>query len=167
MSRGFLRIFTLWDDPMRISIRSIRRLPIPDDGCPMMPITAFYAALLTPIFVLLSVRVIGERRGGRVPVGDGGNPLLLRRMRVQANFAEYVPLALILMALAESLHTPNWLLHALGVLLLAGRTSHAAGMSQAAERFQFRVAGVGATFTVLIAAAVLCVVGAVRSGALF
>ena len=39
---------------------------------------------------------------------------------------------LILMALAESLHTPNWLLHALGVLLLAGRTSHAAGMSQAA-----------------------------------
>ncbi len=133
----------------------------------MMPITAFYAALLTPIFVLLSVRVIGERRGGRVPVGDGGNPLLLRRMRVQANFTEYVPLALILMALAESLHTPNWLLHALGVLLLAGRTSHAAGMSQAAERFQFRVAGVGATFTVLIAAAVLCVVGAVRSGALF
>jgi uncharacterized membrane protein YecN with MAPEG domain len=133
----------------------------------MMPITAFYAALLTPIFVTLSLRVIGERRDGRVAVGDGGNPLLLRRMRVQANFAEYVPLALILMALAESLHTPHWLVHALGLLLLAGRAAHAAGMSQQAERFQFRVAGVGATFTVLIVAAILCVVGALRSGALF
>ena len=133
----------------------------------MMPITAFYAALLTPIFVLLFLRVIGERRGGRVAVGDGGNPMLLRRMRVQANFAEYVPLALILMALAESLYTPYWLVHALGLVLVAGRASHAAGMSQQVERFQFRVAGVGATFTVLIAAAILCVVGAMRSGALF
>ncbi len=133
----------------------------------MMPITAFYAALLTPIFVLLSVRVIAARRGGRVAVGDGGNPLLLRRMRVHANFAEYVPLALVLMALAESLHTPNWLIHALGLLLLAARASHAAGMSQMAERFQFRVTGVAATFGVLIAASVLCILGAARSAALF
>jgi uncharacterized membrane protein YecN with MAPEG domain len=138
-----------------------------DDGYPMMPITALYAALLTPIFVMLSVRVIGERRSGRVAVGDGGNPALLRRIRVHANFAEYVPLALVLMALAESVQTPNWLLHTLGLLLLAGRASHAVGMSREAERFQFRVAGVAATFAVLITAAVLCVVGAVRSGALF
>ena len=66
-----------------------------------MEITALYASLLAPLFILLSVRVIGARRSARVPVGDGGNTVLLRRMRVQANFAEYVPFALLLMALAE------------------------------------------------------------------
>lgn len=132
-----------------------------------MPITALYAGLLTPLFILLSVRVIAVRRGGNVAVGDGGNSSLLRRMRVHANFAEYVPLALILMALAEDQHTPAWLLHALGLLLLAGRTLHAVGMSQEAERFAFRVAGVASTFAVLVVGAALCIVGALRSGALF
>ena len=68
-----------------------------------MPITALYAGLLAPLFLLLSVRVIRQRRGAKVAVrGDGGDAMLLRRMRVHANFAEYVPLALLLMALAEN-----------------------------------------------------------------
>ena len=62
---------------------------------------------------------------------------------------------------------PPALIHALGLLLLAARASHAAGMSQMAERFQFRVTGVAATFGVLIAASVLCILGAARSAALF
>ena len=90
---------------------------------------------------------------------------LLPMSRAQESEADRI--GLILMALAESLYTPYWLVHALGLVLVAGRASHAAGMSQQVERFQFRVAGVGATFTVLIAAAILCVVGALRSGALF
>ena len=65
-----------------------------------MEITALYASLLAPLFILLSARVIGARRSAKVPVGDGGNTVLLRRMRVHANFAEYVPFALLLMALA-------------------------------------------------------------------
>ena len=65
-----------------------------------MVVTAFYAALLAPLFVVLSVRVILFRRGSGSTLGDGGDPVLLRRIRVQANFAEYVPLALILMGLA-------------------------------------------------------------------
>ncbi len=68
-----------------------------------MPITAFYAALLAVLFLVLSFRVIGVRRGQRVEIGDGGDKELLRRMRVHANFAEYVPLALVLLALAEVL----------------------------------------------------------------
>jgi uncharacterized protein len=64
-----------------------------------MPITAFYAALLAPLFILLAVRVIRQRRGARVAIGDGGDKLLLRRMRVHANFAEYVPFALVLMCM--------------------------------------------------------------------
>jgi uncharacterized membrane protein YecN with MAPEG domain len=65
-----------------------------------MPITALYAALLTMLFVVLSVRVIAMRRGSGAALGDGGNPELLRRIRVQGNFAEYVPLGLVLLRLA-------------------------------------------------------------------
>lgn len=128
-----------------------------------MPITALYAGLLAPLFVLLSIRVIAVRRSGRVAVGDGGNRLLLRRMRVHANFAEYVPLALVLMALAEATATPAWLIHPMGVALLAGRIVHAIGMSREPERFRFRVAGMALTFTVLLAGSAACLMAALRA----
>lgn len=128
-----------------------------------MPITALYAGLLAPLFIFLSIRVIGQRRGAKVAVGDGGDMTLLRRMRVHANFAEYVPLALLLMALAESLDTWPWLLHLLGVALLAGRLLHAYGVSQPKENFAFRVGGMMATFTMIGAAAAACILGAVAN----
>ena len=129
-----------------------------------MPVTALYAGLLVPIFVLLSFRVIAVRRDQKISVGDAGDVGLLRRMRVHANFAEYVPLALILMGLAESLKTSAWLLHALGIALVAARLSHAYGMSQAKDVLPLRAGGVVTTFTVLIAAALACVMGALRQG---
>lgn len=129
-----------------------------------MPVTALYAGLLALLFVYLAVRVIQLRREGRVAVGDGGNALLLRRMRVHANFAEYVPLALILMALAESLNTWTWLLHIFGVALLAGRISHAYGVSQLRETYIFRTIGMVATFAVILTAALACIAGAWRAG---
>jgi uncharacterized membrane protein YecN with MAPEG domain len=88
-----------------------------------MPITAFYAALLAPLFILLSVRVIRARRACGVPLGDGGDAVVLRCMRVRANFAEYVPLTLLMMALAESLKTAPWLLHIMGIALVLSGSS--------------------------------------------
>lgn len=126
-----------------------------------MPITALYAALLTPLLVVLSVRVIALRREAGAPLGDGGDPLLLRRMRVQANFAEYVPFALVLLVLAESLHTQAWLLHALGSALVLARLLHAVGVSRTPERFGLRVAGVGLTFGVLGVTGLACFLQAV------
>ncbi len=128
-----------------------------------MPITAVYAGLLGLVFVVLSARVIGQRRGAKVSLGDGGNAALLRRMRVHGNFAEYVPLALVLLGLAESLATLTWLLHAIGAGLLAGRLSHAYGVSQSPERFQFRVTGMAATLTAICLLAATCLYqGAIR-----
>ena len=127
-----------------------------------MAVTAFYAALLAPLYVLLSLRVIGARRKQRVPVGDGGNAILLRRMRVQANFAENVPLALLLMALAESLSADARLLHAVGAALLVGRLVHASGMSREMENFALRVSGMAATFSVQLVSAAACLVLAVQ-----
>lgn len=108
-----------------------------------------YAALLALLFVALSWRTIGLRRRYRVAVGDGGQPELLRAIRVHANFAEYVPLALLLIALVEIGGSPAWLVHGLGLALLVARYAHAWGVSQTKEDFRFRVAGMMLTFGVL------------------
>ncbi len=127
-----------------------------------MHVTAIYAALLAFVFVFLSARTIGARRAARVEIGDGDDQELLRRARVHANFAEYVPLALILMALAESLKLPVLALHAIGVVLLAGRIAHAYGLSQTPHIMKLRVGGMAATFTAMVAAATACLILALR-----
>ncbi len=127
-----------------------------------MPITAFYASLLVPLFVVLAVRVIQGRVSEKVGVGDGGKANLLRRIRAHGNFAEYAPFALLMLALAESLNSKTWLLHACGAALVAGRVCHAFGISQSPERMIFRQAGMAATFTVLGVLALTCLLGAAR-----
>ena len=114
-----------------------------------MSVTPVYAGLLALMFILLSVRVIGMRRAARVALGDGGNPALLLRQRVHGNFAEYVPLALLLMALAELQHLPDWLIHAIGILLLVGRATHAYGVGCEPELPRARVLGMALTFAAL------------------
>lgn len=118
-----------------------------------MQITPVYAAFLALLFVALSVRVIKQRRQAQVAIGAGGSKSLERAMRVQANFAEYVPFAVLLLALMELQGAPAALLHGLGLLLLVGRLSHAYGVSQERENFRFRVSGMMATFATLTIAA--------------
>ncbi len=118
-----------------------------------MTVTPLYAGLATLFFVFLSFRVIGMRRAAHVALGDGGDRLLMRRLRAHGNFAEYVPLAIVLMALAELQDTSVWILHFIGVVLIAGRLVHAYGVSQEPERIKLRVAGMVLTFTALITGA--------------
>jgi uncharacterized membrane protein YecN with MAPEG domain len=122
----------------------------------MMTITAFYASLLAVLFLFLSVRVIGWRRQQRVEIGHGDDTQLLRRMRVHANFAEYVPFTLLLMALAENLGPPHILTHLVGVTLVAGRVLHAYGLSQTPHILKYRVWGVTLTFAAMGIAAMIC-----------
>jgi uncharacterized protein len=121
-----------------------------------LPITAFYASLLAPLFLVLAVRVVASRKSARVALGDGGDRALLRRIRAHANFAEYVPFALVLMGLAESLSASVWLLHGAGVALLAGRALHAFSVSNEKEVIRHRVAAMLTTFTVLAMLAATC-----------
>lgn len=131
-----------------------------------MSITPVYAGLLTLVFVALSLRVIGARRGARISLGDGGDKALLRRQRVHANFAEYVPLALVLMLLAELQGVPRPVVHGLGLALLAGRLVHAAGVSREPENFKLRVTGMALTFTALISGALVNLAGGALIGSL-
>ncbi|MAD73516.1 MAG: glutathione metabolism protein [Rheinheimera sp.] len=115
--------------------------------------TALYAGILAILFIVLSIRVINRRNQYQVAIGSDGQILLERAIRVQANFAEYVPFALLLMFLAEYSGLAAVYLHILGVALLVGRLSHAYGVSQQQEPLKYRVFGMILTFAVLLLAA--------------
>ncbi len=118
-------------------------------------ITSFYASLLALVFVYLSLRVINLRRKLRINLGDGNNPSVMRAIRIHANFAEYVPFALILIYLIETQTSLRPLVHVLGLMLLAARISHAYGVSSESADFRFRVGGMVLTFAVFITGAVV------------
>ncbi|MDJ0926412.1 MAG: MAPEG family protein [Gammaproteobacteria bacterium] len=115
-----------------------------------MLITGIYASLFALLLIALSARVIRLRRGFQVGIGTGGKEELARAIRVQGNFTEYVPLALILLGIAESLAAPTWLLHLAGVTLLVGRLIHAQGLSSAPGRTPGRFYGMVLTYTTMI-----------------
>ena len=121
-----------------------------------MKITALYAALLAVLFLILTVRTLNYRRSQQVEIGDGGDKHLLRRIRVHGNFAEYVPFALLLIGLAESLGLAAIAVHGLGLLLLAGRAVHAYGLSQNPHILPMRAAGMAATLAAIGLAAAAC-----------
>lgn len=117
-----------------------------------MTVTPVYATLLGLLFIALSLRTIRLRRRHQIAVGDGNNSELRRAMRVHANFAEYVPLALLLVYFVEHDGATMLLVHTLGCALLAGRLLHAWGVSQPRENFRYRVTGMVLTFGVILVA---------------
>ena len=120
---------------------------------PIPTILPLYAALLAIMFVVLSIRTIRQRRKLKIGLGDAGNKDMQRTMRVHANFAEYVPLCLLMIYWVEQSGVYAWFVHLLCLGLVAGRLSHAYGVSQLRENFRFRVTGMSLTFAVLIACA--------------
>ena len=120
-----------------------------------MFVTPLYAGILALWFVLLSLRVVNLRRRG-ISFGDNGDIGVTRVVRAQANFAEYVPLALLMMGFLEASRYSIYLLHALGITLVVARLFHGLALSFGRPRFG-RVAGSTLTFVVLLIEAVLCV----------
>jgi uncharacterized membrane protein YecN with MAPEG domain len=120
-----------------------------------------YAAIFALIFVGLSFRVANTRRTMRIGLGTGGNVTLERRVRVQGNFAEYVPFALILLAFVEMQGSAKWLVHALCLTLLAARVAHAYGVVQEPETIPIRASAMVVTFSVFIVAAAILLAHAI------
>jgi uncharacterized membrane protein YecN with MAPEG domain len=106
--------------------------------------------------VVLSWRVI-QRRGKGIYLGDGGDQALLRVIRGHANFAEYVPLALLMMGFLEVSRFSIYVLHALGIVVLVARLLHGYALSFTAHSSFGRFWGSTLTFVVLAIEAVLCI----------
>ena len=121
----------------------------------MVQVTAIYAGLLALLFLWLSLRVVGARRTHKVSVGDGGERAVLKAMRAQANCAEYAPIGIILLALAELQGLPALAMHLLGAALLAGRVLHGWGYGRTPQVVHARVWGMYLTVGSIFTAAIL------------
>jgi uncharacterized membrane protein YecN with MAPEG domain len=119
--------------------------------------TALYAALLALVSLGLSGWVMGSRVSDNVLLGDGGDASLLKRVRTHANFSEYVPLALILVALLEAGGSGHGLVQGLLLALLVGRILHPIGMFAAPNtprQFACRGGGILLTMATIAIAAI-------------
>lgn len=118
-----------------------------------LPITSLFAALLTLLLLVLSIRVIRLRWRSRTPLGTGESEPLKAAVRIHGNFIEYVPLALILMALMEFAGASPLFLYAVGGLLFVARIMHAIGLMVSVSVSPYRTVGVLGTFAMLLVSA--------------
>jgi uncharacterized protein len=89
-----------------------------------LPIIGLFVALFGFMLIVMTVEV-GLRRGKVcVLLLNGGNEMLLRRIGSHANFLEYVPLALILVALLGANGASATFLYSTGTVLLVARALH-------------------------------------------
>ncbi|MEM9049709.1 MAG: MAPEG family protein [Pseudomonadota bacterium] len=117
-----------------------------------LPVTAFFAGINALILCWLAFKVIRIRQTG-IGLGDGGNLTLQRLIRGHGNAAEYMPIGLIMLALAEGLGAPFWAATLLGLLLTAGRLVHALHFSDILPAIVWRMIGMMATFGALFLSA--------------
>jgi hypothetical protein len=90
--------------------------------------TLLTAAVCAVINIWLGWRVGQVRLSEKVSVGDGGNMRVIARMRAHANFVEYTPFALILMALLELAKGAQPWIWGYGAALVLARIAHGLGM---------------------------------------
>jgi len=123
-----------------------------------LPMTALYAGMLGLMLVVLSMMVIRQRVKAKVDLFDGGDPQLGQAIRVQGNLTEYLPLALILMAVVEINGAPDLYLHIGGSALLIARLLHAYGLSKSSGVSVGRFIGTIGTFIMIAVAAIYAVI---------
>jgi len=121
----------------------------------MLTVTPLYAGLLALLFLLLSLRVVQGRRRHKISVGDHDNKDMIKRMRVQANCAEYAPIGVLLLAFAEIQGAAFWVVHLAGISLLTGRALHAFGLGSTPQVVPARQAGMYLTVGMILVMACL------------
>lgn len=114
---------------------------------------ALWAGLHLFLLLVLSVRVTRQRRKHAVPLGDGGVPSLAQAIRAFGNASEYVPSALIGLAILALVAAPALFIHVAGLVLFAGRVLHAISLSRSSEATMPRAIGALATWIAYIAIA--------------
>ncbi|MEO8241032.1 MAG: MAPEG family protein [bacterium] len=121
------------------------------------PMTAPYAAVLAVILITLNLLAIRTRGKTTISLGDRGDDRLLEACRRQMNFVENVPLALILMLLAEAGGAGATLLNLAGVVLVLSRLIHPFGITVTNQAHPLRIGGSVATTAVQLTLAVVLV----------
>jgi uncharacterized membrane protein YecN with MAPEG domain len=118
-------------------------------------ITIIYAALLGLLYVGLTLFVVHGRWTYKIGLGDGNNSAMQRRIRMHGNFAEYVPLALILLLLIDYAEYPGIIVHGLGIALVVGRIAHAVGIHESPNFTIQRFIGMVLTLGMILVSSIL------------
>ncbi|MGV8961355.1 MAG: MAPEG family protein [Stenotrophomonas sp.] len=119
----------------------------------MPKITLIFTSLHVLLLLLLVVPIVRQRLSQRIGLGNGADPILERRIRVQGNFIEYVPMALLMLGLLELSGLPATGLWIFGAVLLGARILHAYGLSHNSGSSPGRALGAMLTFANLLAMA--------------
>jgi uncharacterized membrane protein YecN with MAPEG domain len=115
---------------------------------------ALWVGLHLLLLLVLSLLVVRQRQRHKVALGDGGVPELAQAIRAFGNATEYVPAALIGLAVLALVEAPPLAVHLTGVLLFAGRLLHAFGLSRSGGASFARSIGVTLTWLAYVFASV-------------
>jgi len=115
-----------------------------------LPHTMLYVALLGVLLVVLTYHVLRKRVAITVNPASADSDTVERVSRVHGNFIEYVPIALILLAVLELNRAPVGLVHGLGILLLVSRMLHAWGMTRHPMISFGRIIGIQGTLLMIL-----------------
>lgn len=117
---------------------------------PLLPVTALYATILAFIMLKLAYQVIQVRQRHKSGLGYKQEDLLIAG-RIHGNASEYIPITLILFALAELNGASNIILHGIGIIFIIARIAHARGfLISKGLTHPGRYWGVVATFLTMI-----------------
>lgn len=126
-----------------------------------LAISSTYAAIFGIIYFAISLRVGNHRRLTRVSFGDGEDANFLKIIRAQQNFAEYVPIALLLGLLVEYQAASTIVVHSVFGLLLAGRMLHYLQLTSVIGPVIFRMLGMILTFSSILTSSVFLLLQAI------
>jgi hypothetical protein len=122
-----------------------------------LPITLTIAGAAALMNVWLGLRVSLLRRRLKVSVGDGGESAITARMRAHANYIEYTPFFLILLALVELAAGSDTWLWLVAIIFILGRLAHVFGMDREGANL-LRVSGISITWLCLLGLAAYAIV---------
>ncbi len=112
----------------------------------MITVTPIYLAVAVVLYSVMAVTIIAIRRKRRISIGDGAQQDFARIIRGHGNFAEYVPIALLALVIAELSGVPAVVLHGCGIVLIIGRSLHAYCFLCTPSGLNSRVSGMILTF---------------------
>ncbi len=115
----------------------------------LLPISLTAAGAAALLHIWLSVRVSQVRRSQQILHGDGGSPALLKRMRAHANYAENLPIFLVLLVLLELAGVWSLPLWIATITFFLARILHAFGMDKD-KLSPLRVIGIAGGWLVLL-----------------
>ena len=115
---------------------------------------ALWVGLHLLLLLVLSLLVVRQRQRHKVALGDGGVPELAQAIRAFGNATEYVPAAMVGIAVLALVEAPPLAIHLTGFFLFAGRLLHGFGLSRSGGTSFARAIGITLTWLAYVFASV-------------